>query len=128
LKISYEMPLYEGPSRHPDARYASRHAIEPAYYDRDPDRYALRHRAQEYHNTYASNYDMPVIIDSLQSPASQLSPTDPSGVQGLLNQDSRALVDKRIRDFREINDRASDLETWVRHTFYVLRSLRHPLT
>ena len=49
------------------------------------------------------------------SPGNDLQPPtiDPSGVQGLLVQDSLALVDKRIREFREMRDRASDLGDWV---------------
>jgi hypothetical protein len=39
---------------------------------------------------------------------------DPSGVQGLLLQDGLAIVEKRIREFREMQDRASDLGDWVR--------------
>jgi hypothetical protein len=49
----------------------------------------------------------------VEDPVTQLSPTDPNGVQGLLVQDSLASVDKRIRDFKEMKYRASDLETWV---------------
>jgi hypothetical protein len=123
-KVSLERVYYEGQGRHADPHYASRRAVEPAYYELDPD----GRMARASGNTHVSNYDAPIVIESLQSPASQLSPTDPSGVQGLLTQDSQALVDKRLRDFREINDRASDLETWVRHAFYVLCCLRNPLT
>jgi hypothetical protein len=39
---------------------------------------------------------------------------DPSGVHGLLLQDGLAVVEKRIREFREMYDRASDLGDWVR--------------
>jgi hypothetical protein len=59
------------------------------------------------------NDDPFMADDELQSPASQLSPTDPFGVQGLLALDGTLLIDKRMRDFKEMNDRASDLETWV---------------
>jgi hypothetical protein len=48
---------------------------------------------------------------------SKLSPTDSDGIQGLLLQDSLALVDKRIRDFRQMDDLASDLENWVSERF-----------
>lgn len=44
---------------------------------------------------------------------SRLSPIEPNGVQSLLVQDSLVLLDKRIRDFKEIEERAIDLETWV---------------
>jgi hypothetical protein len=53
------------------------------------------------------------IGEFLEDPVTLLSATDPNGVQGLLIHDSVALVDKRIRDFKEMKDRASDLETWV---------------
>ncbi|CZR67669.1 uncharacterized protein PAC_17568 [Phialocephala subalpina] len=47
-----------------------------------------------------------------RTPGSQLDPTDPNGVQGLLVQDSQALIDRKIQEFREIVDRATDLEKW----------------
>ncbi|KAF4628859.1 hypothetical protein G7Y89_g9299 [Cudoniella acicularis] len=43
---------------------------------------------------------------------SQIDPTDPNGIQGLLMQDNQALVDSKIREFQEMNIRASELETW----------------
>lgn len=52
-----------------------------------------------------SIYDVPITQIPIQPPASQLSPIDSNGVQSLLNQDSIALTEKRIRDFREINGR-----------------------
>lgn len=47
-----------------------------------------------------------------------MSPIDPSGIQGLLIQDSLVLIDKRIKDFREMEYRASDLETWASLTSF----------
>lgn len=85
-----------------------------------------RKAVYEYDEPYASRIDyddedrqttrredQPTIVYSSTAPASQLSPTDPSGFRGLLTQDSLALIEKRIRDFKEMYDRASDLETWV---------------
>ena len=47
------------------------------------------------------------------TPGSQIDPTDPTGIQGLLTQDSYALIDRKIREFQEMNERASELEAWV---------------
>jgi hypothetical protein len=120
-KFSYEKAYYEGRGRQAESR---KHTIEPSHYEPDPDGRV----ATASGNPHVSNYDMPIVIEPLHPLASQLSPTDPSGLQGLLNQDSQALVDKRLRDFREINDRASDLETWVRHTSHIIHCLQHLLT
>lgn len=48
-----------------------------------------------------------------QTPQSQLSPTDPGGYRDLLAQDSYDLIQKRIRGFDEINEKATDLKSWV---------------
>lgn len=47
------------------------------------------------------------------TPGRQLDATDPNGVLGLLMQDSQALIDRKIREFQEMNTRASELEAWV---------------
>jgi hypothetical protein len=54
------------------------------------------------------------IVESRQIAGSQLDPTDPNGVQGLLIRDAQALVDRKIRAFQDMQSRASELETWVR--------------
>jgi hypothetical protein len=122
-KASHERVIHESQGRYSGPYYSSRRAVEPTYYEMDENRLGGAGG-----NILASNYDVPIAIESLQSPTSQLSPTDPNGVQGLLNLESRALVDKRLRDFREINDRASDLETWVRHAFNECCCFYCPLT
>ena len=53
------------------------------------------------------------IIDGTRTPGS-LDPIDPNGIQGLLVQDSYALIDRKIRDFEEMNQRADELEKLVR--------------
>lgn len=63
-----------------------------------------RSRSRSYSYRYASNN----FADR-----SRLSPIEPNGVQSLLVEDSLVLLDKRIRDFKEIEERAIDLETWV---------------
>lgn len=108
-RASYERVFPDGQGRYAGPHNISRRTAQPAYYETEPD----NRTGKVGGNTLVSNYDVPIVIESLQSPVSQLSPTDPSGVQGLLNLESQALVDKRLRDFREINDRASYLETWV---------------
>ena len=71
-------------------------------------------------NHYTGNYsrnhpgqDQPEFDDLLDNPASQLSPIVPNSARALLIQDSLALVEKRIRDFKEMNELASDLQLWV---------------
>lgn len=49
-----------------------------------------------------------------RTPGQQLDPTDPNGVEGLLIQDSRALIDKKTREFEEMAIRATELGTEVR--------------
>lgn len=53
------------------------------------------------------------IIDTARAPGA-LDPMDPNGIQGLLVQDSYALIDRKIRDFEEMNQRADELEKLVR--------------
>ena len=43
------------------------------------------------------------------TPGSQIDPTDPGGVQGLLIQDSYALIDRKMRLFEELRIRAEEL-------------------
>ena len=47
------------------------------------------------------------------SPGSQIDPTDPSGVLGLLIQDSQVLVERKMRLFDELRIRAEELEEEV---------------
>ena len=47
------------------------------------------------------------------------APKDSKGIQDLLVKDSRLLLEKRISSFREIDVRASDLESWVSLHFNV---------
>jgi hypothetical protein len=81
----------------------------------------LRSRPSPHYNTHRSPAYIYVDNDPLPrpvqpSPGDDLAgPTiDPSGVQGLLLQDGLSVVEKRIREFREMRDRASDLGDWVR--------------
>lgn len=97
---------------------STKHALAPQTIDNyfyENQTRAVSYPQAHYHsrNDHAE-YDPQDIGDFLDDPATQLSPTDPNGVRGLLIQDSLALVEKRIRDFKEMNDRASDLEIWVR--------------
>jgi hypothetical protein len=78
------------------------------------------HRSPAY--IYVDNDPLPRPVQP--SPGDDLGgPTiDPSGVQGLLLQDGLSVVEKRIREFREMRDRASDLGDWVpsSHKLYKL--------
>jgi hypothetical protein len=51
------------------------------------------------------------------TPGSQIDPTDPSGIQGLLIQDSYALIERKMRLFEELRIRAEELEEEVCHAF-----------
>ena len=57
-------------------------------------------------------YDWPGADVYEQTPIER-TPNDSSAVQEILFQDSLALIQKRIRDFQEMNDWASHLETWA---------------
>ncbi len=53
--------------------------------------------------------DIPVIVSNSQSnPGSQLQPTHPSGVLGILIYDSLSIVDHKLRDLKEMNE-------WLEH-------------
>lgn len=53
-------------------------------------------------------YDVPVVVTNAMNPSSQLVPTHPSGVLGILIYDSLQLVDHKLRDLKEMND-------WLEH-------------
>jgi hypothetical protein len=82
-----------------------------------------RSRPSPHYNAHRSPAYIYVDNDPLPRPV-QPSPRedlggpaiDPSGVQGLLLQDGLSVVEKRIREFREMRDRASDLGDWVRNS------------
>jgi hypothetical protein len=75
----------------------------PAYYgSREP---------QYKSAAYVDNDPLPRLMHTNDAAGPNI---DPSGVQGLLLQDGLAVVEKRIREFREMRDRASDLGDWVR--------------
>lgn len=55
------------------------------------------------------SYDVPVIVPNAPgNPSSQLQPTHPSGVLGILIYDSLNLVDHKMRDLKEMNE-------WLEH-------------
>jgi len=65
-------------------------------------------------NNYENDYENPALartsqISNPRMSSSQLDPIDPSGVQGLLIQNSRAVIEKKIREFEEMNTRATEL-------------------
>ena len=57
-------------------------------------------------------YEWPGADVYEQAPVER-TPNDSSAVHEILFQDSLALIQKRIRDFQEMNDWASHLETWA---------------
>lgn len=59
---------------------------------------------------HIDTYDVPVVVanGNLMNPSSQLMPTHPNGVLGILTYDSLQLVDHKLRDLKEMND-------WLEH-------------
>ncbi|KAL5349298.1 hypothetical protein ACLOAV_005588 [Pseudogymnoascus australis] len=56
-------------------------------------------------------YDVPIIVDNHgRSSTSQLAPTHPNGVLGILIYDAISLVDHKLRDIREMHDWVSHLQ------------------
>ncbi|KAH6668177.1 hypothetical protein B0J14DRAFT_600005 [Halenospora varia] len=73
------------------------------------------YRASERHQANAANIYSRTpqpFAGAFQTYSSQLDPLDQNGIQNILQQDSQALIDSKIRDFREMNIRASELEAW----------------
>ncbi|KFY33794.1 hypothetical protein V494_07340 [Pseudogymnoascus sp. VKM F-4513 (FW-928)] len=56
-------------------------------------------------------FDVPIVVDSHgRSRTSQLAPTHPNGVLGILIYDAISLVDHKLRDIREMHDWISHLQ------------------
>lgn len=67
------------------------------------------HQRYDPHNVEA--YDVPIVLaNPALSPTSQLAPTHPNGVLGILIYDSLSLVDHKLRDVKEMNDWVSHLQ------------------
>jgi hypothetical protein len=79
-KASYERVLYESQGRCSGPYYASRRAVEPTYHEMDDE----NRLGGASSNILVSNYDVPIAIESLQSPKSQLPPTHPNGPKASL--------------------------------------------
>ena len=100
-------------TREPQHLY-SKSRVDPGYnaqYEYDAGHNASPHMAED-----------PIYVeDPTRNPRSQLSPTDPGGYRDLLVQDCFDLIHKRMRDFDEMNGKATDLETWVSplHLFFL---------
>jgi hypothetical protein len=99
----------------PDPHYSS-HSRSRSY-SRDVT-YGRSHTRAEYYDDdpYISN-PRPSAYQSIsrpRTPGSQIDPIDPSSIQGLLIQDSYALIDRKMREFEEMTTHASELEAWVR--------------
>jgi len=108
---SHARPVYytQGPSK-PEPR--SSYFRPAAYYDRNYDN--TRNDKMMIINNCENDYENPALartsqISNPRMSSSQLDPIDPSGVQGLLIQNSRAVIEKKIREFEEMNTRATEL-------------------
>lgn len=73
--------------------------------------YPSRYRSS-YRNEDAGRPTNVAQHEKSRPPGTQIDPTDPDGVQGLLIQETQALVDRKIRGFQQMLDRASELEAW----------------
>jgi hypothetical protein len=62
---------------------------------------------------YTPNPFTPAITETSRVLGSQLDPTDPNGLQGMLFLESQAIISRKFRGFIELYDRASELEVWV---------------
>jgi hypothetical protein len=107
---------YVTPRRSHGSSYSRADATAGSSYlsqDRRPAYYGSYDR--DAHQTSTSHYRSVArpIIDGPRAPG-WLDPIDPNGIQGLLVQDSYALIDRKIRDFEEMNQRADELEKLVR--------------
>lgn len=88
------------------------HAHELAAHSRShPLAYYGSREPQHKSAGYVDNDPLPRPVQTSGAAGPNL---DPSGVHGLLLQDGLAVVEKRIREFREMHDRAIDLGDWVR--------------
>ena len=114
----YDHDYYRGYERNLSTqnhhRVSSSSRVEPEKYSR-------------YDGVYYSSPHFREEIVTRESPTqssqSQLSPTDAGGYRALLAQDCAELIDKRIRDFRGMNEKALDLERWV--TYSITSSPAH---
>ena len=91
-----------------------------AHADYEPDYQRSRNPfAPPHYTAREEQYRSPAYVDNealprpMQTNDTEGPNIDPSGVQGLLLQDGITVVEKRIREFREMRDRASDLGDWV---------------
>jgi hypothetical protein len=66
-------------------------------------------------------------VRRLQISGSEIDPTDPSGIQGLLTQDSYALIDRKMRLFEELGIRAEEIEEEVSTSVSVLPLSTSPI-
>lgn len=79
---------------------------------------AVRHGYVQNNNYHYSNneyYTREVLPRTPSFPSDSLQQVvlSPTGVEGLIIQESISLVEGRIREFREMQDVASDLADWV---------------
>ena len=79
-------------------------------------RYSSNSRSRSYSREQPT-YGPSPYIGRPQTPSSQIDPTDPSGIQGLLIQDSYALIERKLRLFEELKIRAEELEDEVGSLF-----------
>ena len=116
------------------SRVAAHAEFEPDFLDATR---RTRAHAPAYYTSREQQYKSPAYIENEALPRPmQTNDTagpniDPSGVQGLLLQDGLAVVEKRIREFREMRDRASDLGDWLctsSSILYTLRMLKRTFT
>lgn len=105
------IPVIQQEALH-DSPYLEVSRFEPEYHSNSRSRSYSREQATAGHLRHHSTPTP--YIGRPQTPGSQIDPTDPSGIQGLLIQDSYALIDRKMRLFEELKIRAEELEDEVR--------------
>ncbi|KFZ07201.1 hypothetical protein V501_06656 [Pseudogymnoascus sp. VKM F-4519 (FW-2642)] len=88
-------------------------SVVPNVYTQQPTMHAFNNATN--HTRYdAANiepFDVPIVVDNQgRSRTSQLAPTHPNGVLGILIYDAISLVDHKLRDIREMHDWVSHLQ------------------
>ena len=72
--------------------------------------------------TYSRGSNPITDVKLIHSPSSQseLSPIDPNTYRGLMRQECIGLIERRIREFDEMNEKASDLVELVHSAFHLI--------
>jgi hypothetical protein len=82
--------------------------------ENQPSHERTHHHHYPSHSRYADyGYETMMALSPSKSSQPQLSPTDPEGYRELLVQECLGIVDKRDREFFQMEEKAHDLELLV---------------